>query len=169
MDINPLPLIPRKLLFDNPERTQARLSPSGAYLSWLAPKDGVLNVWVARADDLGSARPVTADVTRPVQRYLWVHDGRRLLYLQDKAGDENFHLFVVDLASGAVTDALPIDGARIDIRATSPARPGTVVVSINDRDPRLFDLWQLDLDTGDKTSLLQNDGGYIGKRPSARA
>ena len=56
MDINHLPLIPRKLLFDNPERTQARLSPSGAYLSWLAPKAGVLNVWVARHEDLHTAQ-----------------------------------------------------------------------------------------------------------------
>jgi dipeptidyl aminopeptidase/acylaminoacyl peptidase len=156
------PLIPRAVLFGNPERANVQISPDGAHLAWLAPKDGVLNVWVAPAHDLGRARPVTADTTRPVSRYLWSHDSRRLLYLQDRAGDENFHLFAVELASGAVTDLLPIDGARVDIQATSRARPATVVVAINDRDPQLFDLWQLDLDSGDRSLLLHNDGGYVG-------
>jgi dipeptidyl aminopeptidase/acylaminoacyl peptidase len=156
------PLIPRAVLFGNPERANVQISPDGAHLAWLAPRDGVLNVWVAPTDDLGGARPVTADATRPVMQYLWAHDGRRLLYLQDKGGDENFHVFAVDLASGAVDDLLPIDGARVSIQATSPARPATIVVAINDRDPQLFDLWQLDLDTGDKTLLLRNQGGWVG-------
>jgi hypothetical protein len=67
MDITHLPLIPRKLLFDNPERTQARLSPSGAYLSWLAPKDGVLNVWVAQRENLHAAQALTQDTGRGIR------------------------------------------------------------------------------------------------------
>ena len=82
MDINHLPLIPRKLLFDNPERTQARLSPSGAYLSWLAPKDGVLNVWVARHDDLHAAQPLTQDTGRGIRLHTWAFTNQHILYIQ---------------------------------------------------------------------------------------
>ena len=155
-------LIPRAILFGNPDRANVQISPDGAHLAWLAPKDGVLNVWVAPAGDLAAARPVTADVTRPVSRYLWTPDGRRLLYLQDTAGDENFHLFSVDLATGAVADLLPVEGARVEVQATSERHPASVVVAINDRDPQLFDLWRLDLDGGGRTLLLRNDGGWVG-------
>jgi hypothetical protein len=56
-----MPLIPRKVLFGNPDRSQVRISPDGATLSWLAPRDGVLNVWVAPRQNLEAARPVTHD------------------------------------------------------------------------------------------------------------
>ena len=84
--------IPLDVLLGNPDRGQPQISPDGKHLAWLQPVDGVLNVWV---DD----KPVTSDRVRGIRSYLWAHDGRHLLYVQDKGSDENWHLFTVDLIS----------------------------------------------------------------------
>ncbi|MCK7474134.1 MAG: hypothetical protein MZV49_12765 [Rhodopseudomonas palustris] len=72
---NPTPLIARAALFGNPERAQARLSPDGKYISFIAPRDGVLNVWVAPAGDLAAAKPVTNDRKRGIRQHFWAYDG----------------------------------------------------------------------------------------------
>jgi dipeptidyl aminopeptidase/acylaminoacyl peptidase len=155
-------LIPRSVLFGNPERVGVQMSHDGKWLSWLAPLRGVLNVWVAPSDDLSRARAVTADETRPVIRYFWAYDNEHLLYLQDKAGDENFHLYRVVVATGEVTNLTPIDGARVEVQALSEKHPRTIVVGINQRDPALFDVFAIDLTTGERTLIAENDQGFVG-------
>jgi dipeptidyl aminopeptidase/acylaminoacyl peptidase len=153
-------LIPRGVLFGNPERARVQLSPDGKQLAWLAPKDGVLNVWVAPVGKLDQARPVTADTARPIVRYQWAYTSHHLLYAQDTAGDENYHVFRVDLADGKITDLTPAKGARASVVATSPRQPTTLMVTANDRDPKLFDLYKIDLLTGKRTLAMQNTDGF---------
>ena len=95
-----VPLIPRDALFGNPEKAAGRISPDGKWLSWIAPRDGVLNIWVAPADNLAAAKAVTAEKTRPIRRYFWAPDSSMLLYVNDKGGDENFLLYGVAPAGG---------------------------------------------------------------------
>ncbi len=92
-------LIPRSVLFGNPERSSASISPDGRRLAYLAPADGVMNVWVGAVDGHSFA-PVTDDRDRPIRQYFWAHDNRHLVYLQDTGGDENWHVHVIDLESG---------------------------------------------------------------------
>ena len=73
-------LIPRKILFGNPDRAMVHISPDGAHLSWLAPVDGVLNVWVAPRDDLTAARPVTRDAGRGIRFYGWSYTNQHIIY-----------------------------------------------------------------------------------------
>ncbi|HTX00484.1 MAG TPA: S9 family peptidase [Acidimicrobiales bacterium] len=104
-------LIPREVLFGNPERARPRLSPDGSRLAWIAPQGGVLNVWVAPVVapgepegggvDWSAARVVTDDTDRGIRMYDWSPDGQRLLYLKDSGGDENWRLYDVDLGAGA--------------------------------------------------------------------
>ncbi|MDQ3366340.1 MAG: S9 family peptidase [Myxococcota bacterium] len=155
-------LIPRRVLFGNPERAAVRISPDGTHLSWLAPVNGVLNVWVAPIGQLDQAKAVTSDTTRPIHRYFWAHTSKHLLYSQDTAGDENFHVFRVDLAGGQTTDLTPAKGARASVVWTSEKAPTTIVVSMNDRDPQLFDLHKVDLVTGKRELLVQNDDNLVG-------
>lgn len=155
-------LIPREVLFGNPERAGVQISPDGKYLSWLAPVDGILNVYVAPVGKLDQAKPVTADKTRPVRQYFWAYNGKHLLYMQDKAGDENFHLFRVDVGTGEVTDLTPIDGARAMVLGISPKKPNVILVGLNDRNPQLFDVHSIDLATGKRTLVAQNDIGLTG-------
>ena len=112
-------LIPRSVLFGNPERTSPRLSPDGSRLAWIAPRDGVLNVWVAPAVggggegtagvDWGAAQAITEDTDRGVRVFVWARDGRHVLYLQDAGGDENWRLYDVDLETGERRDLTPFE------------------------------------------------------------
>ncbi len=153
-------VIDRALLLGNPARTNVQISPDGTQLSWLAARDGVMNVWVAPLGDLGRARAVTADTVRPVRQYYWAYDNKHLLYLQDKGGDENYHLLRVALADGTTTDLTPLDGVRAQDVVVSPRKPGLVAVGLNDRDRATFDLVQIDLRTGARVRVDQNSLGF---------
>jgi dipeptidyl aminopeptidase/acylaminoacyl peptidase len=160
-------LIPRSVLFGNPERTAPRISPDGRSLAWIAPLDGVLNVWVAPIGDSEAgvdwtaARAVTADNDRGVRVFAWAHDGRHLLYLQDAGGDENWRLYDVDLESLERRDLTPFDKIHATIIGTSKRRPAEVLVGVNADNPQLHDVYRLDLDTGNLVKEIENPG-YAG-------
>ena len=168
------PLIPRDILFGNPDRAALRVSPDGRHLSFLAPLNGVLNLWVAPVDDMGVAKPVTKDTGRGIHIYFWAYTSSHLVYLQDQGGDENWKVFGVDLASGASKDLTPFESipgpdgkptmlpsgkpmrptARIE--QVSPKSPDVILVGLNARDPRYHDLYRVNIRTGDLTLVLQN-------------
>jgi dipeptidyl aminopeptidase/acylaminoacyl peptidase len=153
-------LIPRSILFGNPERTNVKLSPDGKHLSWLAPKDGVLNVFVAPVGKLDQARAVTAEATRPIRSYFWAYTSKHVLYMQDSAGDENYHLFRADLAGGKPTDLTPYKAVRTELLETNHRFPTRLLVLLNDRNPQAHDVYELDLLTGKRTLLVQNDDSF---------
>ena len=78
------PLIPRQILFGNPDKAALRVSPDGRHIAFLAPVNGVLNVWVAPADTPQVAKPVTQDTVRGIRRYFWAYTNSHILYLQDQ-------------------------------------------------------------------------------------
>jgi dipeptidyl aminopeptidase/acylaminoacyl peptidase len=157
-------LIKRQLLFGNPDRTGVQLSPDGKQLSFLAPRDGVMNVWVAPADKPSDAKPVTAEKERGIRRYFWAENGEYVLYMQDKGGDENFHVWAVDLKKGDVKDITPYDGAQAQVELLSPKHPDEVLVGINNRDKQYHDLYRINVKTAKAELVLQNDG-YAGFVP----
>lgn len=157
-------LIARDALFGNPERSIVQISPDGKYLSWVAPVDGVLNVWVAPADDPGKARAVTSDKARGIRNYSWSYQPDTLLYLRDSGGDEDFHLFAVDLLTGKATDLTPFPKTTAQVSGVSALHPESILVGMNDRDPQWHDLYRVDLATGKRTLVEKNEqqiGGYL--------
>ncbi len=161
------PLIPLEVLFGNPTRTQARIAPTGEHLSWLAPSDqGVLNVWVQPADGPMDAwaepRQITDDTERGIRFHGWAQDGKRVLYIQDQGGDENWHLYAVDLAGGETRDLTPFEGVRAENLITDPEHPGQVLVGLNKRDPSVFDMYRIDLASGTLTLDTENPGDVLG-------
>ncbi len=152
-----VPLIPRKILFGNPDRASVQLSPDGAHLAYLAPRDGVLNVWVAPRDNLDAAQPVTHDTGRGIRFYLWAYTNRHVLYIQDKNGDENWRLYSVDLTTNETKDLSPFEGVQTQLKNVSPRFPEEVVVGLNNRNPQWHDIYRINLTTGDRTLLEQND------------
>ncbi|MCY1644868.1 S9 family peptidase [Methylorubrum sp. SL192] len=151
-------LIPRAHLFGNPTRYGHQISPDGRRLGWVAPHEGVLNIWSAPIDDLDAAVPVTTDRRRGIDAYAFAYDGRHLLYVQDADGDENHHLYAVDLTTGERRDLTPIPGIAAAIVGLSRIVRDRVLVAINDRDPRFHDLHSIDLATGERSLVIENPG-----------
>ena len=158
--INDIELIPRDALFGNPERGNVQISPDGKYLSWIAAVDGVMNVWIAPANDTGKARAVTADKARGIRQYFWSHHPDTLLYMRDTGGDENFHLFSVNLATGEARDLSNFPNTRAEMVGLSHLHPGAVLVAMNDRDPKWHDLYSVDLASGQRTLVEKNTGEF---------
>ncbi len=159
-------LIPRSVLFGNPERTSPQISPDGGSLAWIAPRDGVLNLWVAPAGgeagvDWAAARPVTEDTDRGIRAFAWGRDGQHVLYVQDVGGDENWRLYDVDPATLARRDLTPFEGIHASIIGTSKRRPQEVLVGINADNPQLHDVYRLDLASGELVKEIDNPG-YAG-------
>jgi dipeptidyl aminopeptidase/acylaminoacyl peptidase len=155
-------LIPRRILFGNPERISPRISPNGASLAWIAPHDGVLNVWTAPVGpdgvDWDSAQVVTDDTDRGIRVFQWAHDGRHLLYLQDTGGDENWRLYDVDVTTMQRRDLTPFEGVQAQILATEKDLPDEVLVGLNRDNPALHDVYRLNLTSGDLVKEVENPG-----------
>ena len=152
------PLIERTKLFGNPSRTQGRISPDGQWLSWIAPRDGVLNIWVAPTADPTKARALTAETKRPIRQYFWAPDSAMILFINDKGGDENFLLYGADVASGGLKTLTPFEKTRVEILGLSRHVKDHILIGLNNRDPRWHDVYSLDLKSGQLSLVLQNDG-----------
>jgi dipeptidyl aminopeptidase/acylaminoacyl peptidase len=150
-------LIPRSVLFGNPERSSASISPDGRRLGYLAPLDGVMNVWVGAVDGTGF-EPVTADRDRPIRQYFWAADNEHLVYLQDTGGDENWHVHVIHLDTGVTRDVTPFPDVQAQIIGGSRRRPGELVLGLNRENPQLHDAYLLELESGELTKLATNPG-----------
>jgi dipeptidyl aminopeptidase/acylaminoacyl peptidase len=159
------PLIDRELFFDAPAIAGGQLSPDGKYMSFLKKYKGTMNVWVKDASaPFESAHALTADTLRPVRNYFWSRDGKYILYVQDKGGDENFNVYVVNPSEKpAAGQDIPTNraltdykGVRTFIYAVPKSDPDALYIGLNDRDKKWHDLYKLKISTGEKTLLRQN-------------
>ncbi|HZQ87561.1 MAG TPA: S9 family peptidase [Acidimicrobiales bacterium] len=150
-------LIPLDVLFGNPDKSSPRISPDGRRLAYIAPHEGVLNVWLGTvgSDDF---KPITADRDRGVRQFNWCHDNRTILYPQDTGGDENFRINSVNTDGGAVVDRTPFEGVQAQILALSKEKPDEVVIGINKDNPQLHDAYVLTLSTGNLEKVAENPG-----------
>lgn len=151
-------------VFGAPVRAGASISPDGTRIAYLAPWRERLNVWVESVDADGEVRCVTADDNRSVHTYHWTDDPRWLLYEQDGDGDENWHVYRVDLENpdAEAVDLTPFPGARVVGFEPAVSRPGKARLRLNHRNPAEFDLYELDIASGELTMLAQNPGQVAG-------
>jgi len=159
-------LIPRQVLFGNPERVSPRISPDGSQLAWIAPHENVLNVWIAPVNsDAGviwdKAEVVTDDADRGIRMFAWAHDGRHLLYLQDTGGDENWRLHDVDLQTMQRRDLTPFEGVQTQLVAMERKFPTEILLGLNRDNPELHDVYRLDLVSGELAKEVENPG-FVG-------
>ena len=165
------PLIDRELFFGDPEISGAQISPDGAYIAFIKPFKGTRNVWVKRtADPFTSAKPITADTARPIPAYFWSRDGKYILYVQDKAGDENYNVYAVNPADNpaagqevpAARNLTDAKGVRAFIYSVPRSEPDTIYVGINDRDPAWHDLYKVKISTGERSLVRKNTDRVTG-------
>jgi len=159
------PLIDRELFFGDPEIAGAQISPDGAFIAFIKPFKGTRNIWVKKtADPFASAKPITADTKRPIPTYFWTRDGKYILFVQDKAGDENYNVYAVNPtdapASGqdvpAARNITDVKGVRAAIYAVPRSEPDAIYVGLNDRDAAWHDLYKVKISTGERTLIRKN-------------
>lgn len=160
MSYDAVPLVPRSVLFGNPTYAAPAISPDGTRLGFLAPRDGVLNVWVAPIDDPAAARPMTDDRGQGIRGFGFCHDDRTLYYLQDQDGDENWRLHLLDLDSGQDRCVTPFDEVAVVVLAHHRWHPTTMLIGINKDNVQLHDIYRLDL-TDDSLTRIMRNPGYV--------
>ncbi len=156
------PLIPRQALFGNPTRAQGRISPDGKWLSWTAPHNGVMNIWLAPVSDPAAAKVITNATERPIPQHFWAPDSGSILYIQDKGGDENYLLYQIAIPGGAETTLTPFTDTRVEIIGDSHTIKDKLLIGLNNRDPQYHDVHLLDLKTGQLTLVMENTQGFAG-------
>ena len=127
------PLIPREVLFGNPQITSVNLSPDGRWISYLAPYQGVLNLWVRDLDGQAPARVITQQRDRPQMPGYWTADGRFLISFRDGDGDENTVLVRIDPRTGETQDLTPAQGVKAVWIGADRDAPNELLVALNDR------------------------------------
>ena len=157
------PLIPREVLFGNPEIIGVSLSPDGQRIAYLAPDQGVLNLWVRDLQGEAPPRVLTHQRSRPQRGAWWTSDGRYLISTRDNKGDENTVLVRIDPQTGDSLDLTPVDGVKAGWVAADRDVPNEIVVGLNDRDPRFHDLYVIEVDSGKRRLLYRNtdDGRMV--------
>ena len=155
MTMENIPLIPLEVLFGNPEYASVRIAPDGRRIAYLRPWEGVLNLWV---QDLttGETRRVTSDRGRGILAYRWAYNGD-LLYIQDKDGDENWRIYAVGPEGGEPRLLTPGEGVQARFVRVHPDFPDDILIALNDRNPALHDVYRVNLRTGERTLVVQND------------
>lgn len=152
-------LLPRRVIFGNPERCVVRISPDGTRIAFLAPVDGVLNLWVAPIDQIDNARPVTAVTDRNLgSSIVWMHDNRHIVFFREQAGDENWRAWRVDLRTTEIRPLTPGPGVRCYVQQSSRHFPSELLIAHNERDKRYFDVYRVDVATGESALLQANEG-----------
>ena len=158
-------LIPREVLFGNPEKAQPRLSPDGKRLAYLAPVDGVLNVWVGPIDSpVGSEdyRPITKDRKRGIRRYFWAEDNEHLVYLQDIGGNEDWRIPATDPKTQETRDLTPFEEVQAQLLAKNKRFPDMLLVGLNKENPQVHDVYRLSISSGDLEFVARNPGNVAG-------
>ncbi|MGJ5628733.1 S9 family peptidase [Nostoc sp. CALU 1950] len=155
------PLIPREILFGNPEKTSPQLSPDGKYLAYIAPDEkNVLQVWlrtIGQEDD----QILTVDKKRGIRIFFWTYNADQLMYMQDSDGDENFHLHLVNIHSKIVRDLTPFQGVKAELVELEPKFPDQVLVALNLNNPQKFDVYRINLKNGAVEFDTDNPGNII--------
>lgn len=151
------PLIPREVFLQAVQQGLPKLSPDGKRVAYLAPDErGVTNVWVRPAG--GGEGALLTRERRPIWEYRWSGDGSRILFTQDNEGDENTHLFAAELATGNVRDLTPFRDVRAQGFFVDAQHPAEVLVEMNLRDRKVFDVHRVSLESGATTLEAKNPG-----------
>lgn len=161
-----VPLIPRKVIFDDPKKTNPKISPDGKRLAYIAPANGILNVWIktiGKSDD----RPVIKGNDNGVQLHWWAENTKNIwwalnnnyiLCWKDKGGDENCHICRIDLATGKMIDLTPFNGVRVFLYAMFKKNPCELLIGMNKENKLLFDVYRLNIETGAIEFVEKNPG-----------
>lgn len=153
------PQVPLRDFFRNPEISSLTLSPNGVLLAYLAPVERRLNLFVQKRGET-TARQVTEVRDRDIGGYFWKGNDT-LIYLKDDGGDENYHLFAVNITNGKTQDLTPFAGVRVGVVDDLEEVENEMLISMNQRRPDVFDVYRLNLLSGEMKMVVENPGDFV--------
>ena len=148
--------IPLEDFFRNPDKTRFQISPSGDYLSYMAPWQNRLNVFTQHIGT-NTGIQVTRETERNVSGYFWGSNSK-IIFLKDKGGDENFHLYAVSLDGKDERDLTPFDGITVQVIDSLEENDDEVIIGMNQRNKEIFDAYRLNINTGALILEAENPG-----------
>lgn len=154
------PLIPLKDFFRNPEKTSFTLSPDGLHLAFMMPWENRLNVHVQKIGSEEVTR-ITSATERDIAGYFWANNNR-IVYVQDKGGDENFRLYAVNIDGKEPKDLTPFEKVRVMVIDDLDENEEEMIISMNKRNPQFFDVYRININTGEMEMIAENPGNITG-------
>ena len=154
------PIIPMKDFFRNPVKVAYALSPNGEYLAYMQPWENRLNIFVEKIGS-GKATRVTSAKERDIASYAWKGDNR-IVYIQDTGGDENYRLYAVGIDGSNPKDLTPFEKVRAQIIDRLERNENEILVGLNKRVPQVFDVYRINVNTGEMQMIAENPGNYTG-------
>jgi len=153
-------LIPMKDFFRNPESARYGLSPDGSHLAFLKPWENRLNVHIQKIGEEEVAR-ITGATERDIAGYFWANNNR-IAYVQDTAGDENFRLYAVNIDGSDLKELTPFEKVRVELIDRLKNDDEHILISMNKRNPRVFDPYRININSGKMNMIAQNPGNIMG-------
>ncbi len=154
------PLIPMEDFFKNPQKVSFRLSPDGQYIAFMKPWKRRLNIFIQKIGDTTETR-ITSSENRDIGGYFWVNN-ERIAFIKDKGGDENFHLFAVNIDGSNFKELTPFENVRVQLIDDLKNNDKEILIGMNKRDPRIFDVYRINVYTGKMKMIAQNPGNITG-------
>lgn len=156
----PAPLIPMKDFFKNPTKASFKLSPNGEYLAFMQPWENRMNVHVQKIGEDNETR-ITSATERDIAGFIWAGNNR-IAYVQDKGGNENFHLFAVNIDGSDLKELTPFEGVRVSIVDDLEDEDEFMLIGMNQRDARVFDVYRINIVNGEMEMIAENPGNIVG-------
>jgi len=153
-------LIPMKDFFRNPESAVFGLSPDGSHLAFLKPWENRLNVHVQKIGEEESTC-ITGATERDIAGYFWANNNR-IAYVQDTSGDENFRLYAVNIDGSDLKELTPFEKVRVELIDRLKNDDEHILISMNKRNPRVFDVYRININSGKMNMIAQNPGNIMG-------
>jgi dipeptidyl aminopeptidase/acylaminoacyl peptidase len=153
-------LIPREVIFGNPDKAGPTISPDGKMLAYLAPSEDVLNVWVSTIGQ-NDDRPVTKDRDRGIVLYFWAADSKHVMFLQDMGGNENWRLYAVNIETDEIRELTPFEDVQVQIIDRDKHFPNELLIAMNMNNPQLHDVYHVDIPSGQIRLVAKNTGNIV--------
>lgn len=154
--------IPIDVLFSDRDYSQVKLSIDGRFLSYLAPTDGVLNLYISDLKSGKPSRPVTYYKNKGIGRYAWACDNKHILFHYDETGRGNTQVHVVNIETEEVRKLTDLQGVRYELEKVSCNLPDQALVMTNNRNRKHFDALAIQINSGNSKVVYQNNNGYTG-------
>jgi dipeptidyl aminopeptidase/acylaminoacyl peptidase len=157
--------IPVSDFFKTPEKSFFKISPDGKYISYLKPYKDKQNIYI-RLLATGAEQMATNFTDYSVRDYSWTFNNQ-IVFTQDIIAVDEFRIYTLDVATLKVKSLVNLEKARIRILNRNRMQPDVITVAMNKRDPVNFDVYRLNVKTGELKPYLLNPGNITKWYPDA--